>query len=159
MQLCTTTSHNESHHTGLGELSCLDTKSAIRIKIKLPWANPKTTRFEILKEVNVLLAHDTVISGRRHCSRQTCCLHLHIKRGITLKTEALRSSATSEPMSLTRLLHIPLECTLYYFISVVSNLDTVKHKFSKQLYSSTCLLPFILEQSGCCKNIKCALCL
>jgi len=42
-------------------------------------------RFEILKEVNItvgLLAHGTTISGRRHCSRQTCCLHLHTKRGI-----------------------------------------------------------------------------
>lgn len=73
------------------------------------------TRFEILKEVNFtisLLAYDTTISGRRHCSRQTCCLLLRTKRGITLKTEALCSSETSEPTSQTMLLHIPLECTL-----------------------------------------------
>lgn len=102
-------------------------------------------RFEILKEVNItvsLLAHDTTISGRHHCSRQTWCLHLHTKRGITLKTEALHSSETSEPISLTMLLHIPLECTLY-FISIVSNLITLKHNFSKQLYSSTYYLSYL----------------
>ena len=39
--LCVT-SNNESHHTGLEELSFPDKKSALKIQINLPWTNLKT---------------------------------------------------------------------------------------------------------------------